>query len=445
MMNVTKLNSLAIVGTLVLSMSAVVTHAAEYRSDQWQDLEVVEELNELAKVNSNIRVKDVKKYKEMKQYLKKRNSLIAEEHIKKRYKDFDGTDIHCIDIEHQPGLKRKGMESHQIQYTPPVVTDSYQVVYDKNFPIDKEAHLDKPTVQASTTSQCEKGTIPLRRLTIQQLTRFETLNDFMKKKSGHLIAPLASGPTDLHQYAVVSKTADNLGIISSMSAYNPYVEQSSEFSLSQIWAAGGSGANLETVEVGLQRFKDLYGDDWPRIFIYFTPDNYGSGGCYNLSCSGFVQTNNSITIGSRLSTYTQIDGPQFQMTMALVREQTLGHWWLYINGTYLGYWPNNLFDANGIGEKADRTSAGGEIIHKHSSRHTLTDMGSGRFASEGWTKAGFHRLVRYINTSNQYVNYSSPYLSATDSNCYSIDFTESTGSWKSYFYFGGSGYNTNCQ
>ncbi|WP_281557940.1 neprosin family prolyl endopeptidase [Thalassomonas sp. RHCl1] len=445
MKNVTKISSLAIISALTLSISAASSHAVEYYSDQSQDVELVNELNTLAKANSNIRVKDVAAYKEMKRYLEKRNSQIAEKHIKKRYKDFDGADIHCIDIEHQPALKRKGMENHQIQYRPPVVTDSHQVVYDEKYSEDKEAHLDKQTVQATTTSQCDQGTIPLRRLSIKQLTRFKTLNDFMKKKADHLTAPLTDGPTDLHQYAVAGKTADNLGIISSMSAFNPYVEQSSEFSLTQIWAVGGSGDNRETVEAGIQKYRDLYGDDWPRIFIYFTPDNYGSGGCYNLSCSGFVQTNNSITIGSRLSTYNQIDGDQVEMTMSLIREQTLGHWWLQVNGTYLGYWPNNLFDASGIGEKAERTSAGGEIIHKHTSRHTLTDMGSGRFASEGWKKAAYHRMIRYINTSNQYVNYASPYFAVTDSDCYSIDFTASSGNWKSYFYFGGPGYNSNCQ
>ena len=56
-----------------------------------------------------------------------------------------------------------------------------------------------------------------------------------------------------------------------------------------MWVYRGSGANLDPVEAGWQKYQDLYGDANPHLFIYFTPDNYGAGGRYNTSCTGWVQ------------------------------------------------------------------------------------------------------------------------------------------------------------
>jgi hypothetical protein len=435
---------------IALMVSSFVNSASsiEYQSDKWEE---IEELKTLITVkNSDVRVKDIKEFKKMKDFLKYRNSKISTEHILKRYKDIDGEDIECIDIHHQPALKRKGMENHVIQLQPPFLFESNGSEFDPDNYDDPEEGLDKPTHMIKLNSLCNIGSIPLKKLKIKHLTRFSTLADFKRKKlkgasEDTIEAPALTGPTDLHQYAVIGKTVNNWGINSKISAFNPYTESSTEFSLSQIWAVGGSGSNTETVEVGLQRYKQRNGDNYPRIFIYFTPDNYGSGGCYDLDCSGFVQIDNSISIGSRLSTYSQIGGSQHEMQMALVRERTQGNWWLQISGKWIGYWPNSLFDSTGLKDKSTRVSAGGEIINKNTTRHTGTDMGSGLFASEGWTKAAYQREIMYVNTSNQYTHMTSPYISETDSNCYDINFIAGTGNWKSYFYMGGTGYNTNCQ
>ena len=80
--------------------------------------------------------------------------------------------------------------------------------------------------------------------------------------------------------------------------------------LSQMWVVRGSDSNKETIEGGWQKYRDLYGDWRSRLFIYFTPDNYGSGGCYNLTCGAFVQVNNSVYIGGGFTNYSSHGGPQ---------------------------------------------------------------------------------------------------------------------------------------
>jgi Neprosin len=70
-----------------------------------------------------------------------------------------------------------------------------------------------------------------------------------------------------------------------------------------------------------------------RLFIYFTPDNYGSGGCYNLSCSAFVQTTNTIVIGGPWSTYSSLCGAQYEVKLLWYKDGTTGNWWLRYGDT----------------------------------------------------------------------------------------------------------------
>jgi hypothetical protein len=303
---------------------------------------------------------------------------------------------------------------------------------------------------------CPQGTVPIRRLTIEELERFRNLDDFRKKVPAHLEgkqrgvpseeeAPI-DGPTALHQYAYVTQNVTNWGAESYLNLWSPYVQRSSEFSLSQIWVVRGSGADKETVEAGWQVYKDKYGDNRARLFIYFTPDNYGSGGCYNLDCDGFVQTNNSIVLGGAWSVYSTLNGTQYAPKLLLYKDGTSGSWWLRYGDTWVGYWPRTLFDAKGIRDNASNFKFGGEIIDQQvNSVHTSTDMGSGNYPSAGFGLAAYQRALRYVDTTR---TYRTPSMTAIrdDADCYDIALrTSSSSTWNPQFYFGGRGYNANCE
>jgi len=238
----------------------------------------------------------------------------------------------------------------------------------------------------------------------------------------------------------------NLGAESVLNLWSPYVEKSNEFSLSQIWVVRGSGSNLETVEAGWQVYKDLYGDWRSHLFIYFTPDNYGSGGGYNLTTGAFVQVNNTVYIGGGFTNYSSLGGSQYTIKILLYKDGTNGHWWLRYGNTWVGYWPRNRFDANGLRNQADRIDYGGEIVNtRPNNRHTRTDMGSGHWPYEGYGYAAYQRNIKYVDVSNFYQNATGLNVSYTSDMCYDIHLYESSSSWGVYFYFGGSGYNTYCK
>jgi hypothetical protein len=384
-----------------------------------------------------------------------------------------GDDVDCVDIYAQPALKGPGMEEHVIEFAPttfPKVKSQRSSTRPGESKQSEEAFSDAadtaPQTIANPNEQCPEGFVPIRRLTMQILQRFETLADFRKKVPSHIgrarsfelnranddqllaksIALPRIGAMSLHQYAHAYRFVANRGAEGVFNLWNPYTERSDEFSLAQMWVVRGSGSNRETVEAGWQRYKDLYGDWNARLFIYFTPDNYGSGGCYNLTCGAFVQTNNTVYIGGTFGQYSQVGGPQREIKLLWYKDGTNGHWWLRYGDIWVGYYPRTRFDSNGLRNQAEQIDFGGEIIDKRTNgRHTQTDMGSGHWPYEGYTYAAYQRALKYIDTTNVYRDASSLIASRTDSQCYDIRLYSSSGSWGRYFYFGGSGYNTNCQ
>lgn len=56
---------------------------------------------------------------------------------------------------------------------------------------------------------------------------------------------------------------------------------------------------------------------WLVMFFLLQSDAYQATGCYNLLCSGFVQTNNKIAIGAAISPVSSFSGGQFDITILI--------------------------------------------------------------------------------------------------------------------------------
>lgn len=379
------------------------------------------------------RIRNAKERQRMERYLK---DFVRSEDVVSRFTAPDGDLISCVDMKRQPALRRKGMEDHVLQKrprNPPKEKPSSGKPEHQDFGDPKQAFSEKGP-------GCEQGSIPIRRVTMDTLKNFETLDEYLSK------TPPRDGPTSLHQYAKADKFVSNWGGESVFNVWKPYTERADEFTLSQIWVVRGSGNNKETIEGGWQKYHDKYGDYRSRLFIYFTPDNYDSDGCYNLDCGAFVQVNNSVFIGGAFSNYSSHDGPQHTFKLLWYKDGENGHWWLRYGSTWVGYYPRTLFDSNGLRNFASRTSFGGEIINRDiNSQHTRTDMGSGYMPSYGFRWAAYQRSIRYVDTNNFYRQASNMSDFVSDRNCYDIDLRSSSGSWEQYFYFGGWGYNAQCE
>nr|GMC48277.1 uncharacterized protein LOC109149638 [Ipomoea batatas]GMC54424.1 uncharacterized protein LOC109149638 [Ipomoea batatas] len=172
-------------------------------------------------------------------------------------------------------------------------------------------------------------------------------------------------------------------------------------------------------------------------------DAYQTTGCYNLLCSGFVQTNNRIAIGAAISPRSSYNARQFDIGITIWKDPKHGHWWLeFGSGLLIGYWPSFLFSH--LRGHASMIQFGGEIVNSRSTgSHTATQMGSGHFADEGFGKASYFRNLQTVDWDNSLVPLSNLHLLADHPNCYDIR-AGRNNVWGNYFYYGGPGRNSNC-
>lgn len=239
-----------------------------------------------------------------------------------------------------------------------------------------------------------------------------------------------------HRWAWGEQTVNNNGGDSVLNLWRPDPSPG-VFSLAQHWYVGGSGSSTQTVEGGWQVSPGMYNTNDPVLFIYRTPDNYTSG-CYNLTCSGFVQVDNSWVLGGTI-TPVSTDGTTPQKIIRMQWQLYQGNWWLFVQGSgnyiAVGYYPGSLFGSGQMSKNAEVVKYGGETDSDGSGN--AGQMGSGAFASAGWTHAAYQRTIYYIDTALT-SHWTSLSANQPTSSCYTIDMhNNSGGSWATYFFFGG--------
>ncbi|KAF3431220.1 hypothetical protein FNV43_RR25950 [Rhamnella rubrinervis] len=289
---------------------------------------------------------------------------------------------------------------------------------------------------------CPEGTVPIRRTTEQDMLRASSVRRFGRKLRRHVKRDSSSNG---HEHAVGYVSGEEYyGAKASINVWAPRVDNQYEFSLSQMWVISGSfGDDLNTIEAGWQVSPELYGDNYPRFFTYWTTDAYQATGCYNLLCSGFVQTNNRIAIGAAISPTSSFNGGQFDISLLVWKDPKHGNWWLeFGSGILVGYWPSFLFTH--LRDHASMVQFGGEVVNSRTSgSHTSTQMGSGHFAGEGFGKASYFRNLQVVDWDNSLIPLNNLKVLADHPNCYDIQ-GGINNVWGNYFYYGGPGRNVRC-
>jgi hypothetical protein len=384
------------------------------------------------------RVASASAFAEMKAHVLRQYEAVDPERVRHGFADDNGSIFDCVPVEQQPALRGAPRTLPSAPDLPrparTAAAESPQRLVSPLSPTRKDAH--------GNVMFCDPGTIPLQRITLEQLARFDSLRGFFQKSPGEGRGLLRHGgrsrteaPGD-HLYAHAFQFVSNLGGHSVLSLWNPPVRQGEVFSLSQQWYAGGSGTGLQTAEVGWQVYPQLYGRASPVFFIYWTADGYNSTGCYNLSCSAFVQTNGSWAIGGAFGSWSVIGGAQRFVEFAFYLYR--GNWWLYANGTTaahaIGYYPGALYRGGVLAARADRIDYGGETVGNTS----WPPMGSGRFAQDGYLYAAYQRTIYYYPTTGGAV-FARLTKSETTPSWYTANVIDYAAPWNQTIFFGGPG------
>ncbi|XP_056864293.1 uncharacterized protein LOC108851049 [Raphanus sativus] len=340
-------------------------------------------------------------------------------------KTSDQKDIECVDIYKQVAFSHDLLQNHKLQKRPSEVP--------KSTGVKKRSKLKTLEAQVSKAN-CPEGMIP-------------TWKDQIDGSNKSTVPVRTSSSTDQyssrHEHAVgiTYSPPEMYGTEATISVWDPNVEQQDEFSLAQIWITSGTYEknNLNTIEVGWQVSPNMYQDNKPRLFIYWTSDTYVTG-CYNLQCPGFIQTSDNIIIGGTIAPVSEFDANQFEITISVWKDRKTGNWWLSLgsNHSLVGYWPAELF-SNLI--YADQVQWGGEVVDSHTSgRQTMTDMGSGHFPDEGFGKVGYFRNLEIVDSNNILQPVQHVEVKATNPEFYSIANMSRDDDWGTCLFYGGPGF-----
>ncbi|XP_031385718.1 uncharacterized protein LOC116199494 [Punica granatum] len=348
-----------------------------------------------------------------------------------------GDVVDCVDIYKQPAFDHPLLKNHTIQMKP-------------SFTEEGESHLQGlPAELEEWGVDCPEGTVPIIRMTSENaVQKKDYVPPFpVNEKSGlHKNPFLFSLLTirDMRHYAIV-KTIENgrtfHGGQALLNVWNPHAE-TGEASISQIWIYAGSEETPTLKEI----YAGLDSRPTTTFFTYWTSDGYKSTGCYNLRCSGFVQTSKHIAPGFQVRPTSTFNGQQFEIGVQIIQDMSTQHWWLRLNNMDIGYWPSSIFNSlrgGGLG-----VHWGGEIHNfGRDWQHTTTQMGSGHFPRDGYfTKSSYIRNLAYIqnNGSMQRTPKEDLVVYITNPRCYDLVLGPSNLNFETHFYFGGPGFSAQC-
>ncbi|XP_020209286.1 uncharacterized protein LOC109794227 [Cajanus cajan] len=359
----------------------------------------------------------------------------------------DGDLIDCVDERKQLAFDHPLLKNHKIQKMPTEMPGGMKVERDTS---DMEGEGISQMWHLNGT-RCPKGTVPIRRTTVQDVLRAKSLYHFGKKRSRVSLSRRNDALDILgnngHEYAVAyTESSQNIfGAKATINVWDPSIQVRGEFSLSQIWVLSGAfeGPDLNSIEAGWQVSPKLYGDNRPRLFSYWTRDTYRSTGCYNLLCAGFVQKDARISIGAAISPLSSYAGKQYDISILVWKDPKEGNWWMSFGAnTLIGYWPKELF--TNLADHATAVEWGGEVVNTRTNgQHTFTQMGSGHFAEEGFGKASYFRNLQLVDSNNKLIQAQDVSTLAPNSNCYNIKM-DNSNDWGTFFFYGGPGNNPKC-
>lgn len=303
-----------------------------------------------------------------------------------------------------------------------------------------------------TAERGPDGTVPVLRKKLDALGYTLPLRQYLAKYwtpspdvGGFGVLPPGPG-RGTHWYGNGAQNVICFGGEGEFSCFDPYTASSEEFSLIQIGLSNSDLPSRQTVEAGWQEYYEITGDWVPHLFVYYTTNGHrldaDNAGGYNMDVDGWVQYDNVIFPGTTFLPYSVLGGEQRKISLKYRLYN--GNWWLRCQDRWVGYYPASLFMGNQsvfstLGDHADRIAFWGEIASRQSTP-TSTDMGSGRFPKEGWTRSAYFHHLRFQSDRSGTMTRFRGTASRTDAKLYDIDpHFDDTGSWESHAFVGGPG------
>ncbi|ESQ55633.1 hypothetical protein EUTSA_v10027151mg [Eutrema salsugineum] len=237
----------------------------------------------------------------------------------------------CVDIYKQPSFQHPLMKDHQIQMRPSV---EFQAMLLKEYP-----EILNLSTNYKSKERCPEGKVPIHRPQINYTNNF-------------MIHPeKAIAETNLH-YAIIkqfenaTKKWRGVGAQAVFDIYKPRV-LSNQFTKAWIWLNHRENDVISSIQFGWAVHTGLYPDDRPRLTTYFVSDRQKNG-CYNTLCrGGFVQVHKTIYPGMVYDKVSVLGKRQYSVHLLVGQDSRTKNWLLMTRTTLIGYWPHQIYSAQG--------------------------------------------------------------------------------------------------
>ncbi len=438
---VTVLSALALTSVFTGALQAQTTAAAKFVPfDEFLQSVRGADANDML-ARPEVKIAGSSAMEEMRQHLLKLYGGVAVNHSYV----LDSQTIDCVPLTQQPAVRALGLAKFAVEPPASAIAGPAEAKTNST-PRLSQIPAGKTSDDFGNALGCEAQTIPMTRITLEQLSHFKTLHEFFEKGpngSGQAPKPGKSVPAGgpAHKYSITYQYVNNLGDNADINLWRPYVfgDIGEIFSLAQSWTIGYGSGGDQTVEVGWQNYPARTGTESSVVFTYYTADGYVNTGCYDLTCGAFVQVNRSIALGVPFAPqyYSVSHGPQYELQLQYYFYQ--GNWWLNADGTWIGYYPGRLFGSGQLSQYANLLEFGSESV----GNTVWPAEGSGLFAANGFEYSAYQRELWYrALNSLTYWDTLTPYQPSPS--CYSATTPGYASNWGIYFFFGGPG-GASCQ
>ncbi|CAL5063445.1 unnamed protein product [Urochloa decumbens] len=229
---------------------------------------------------------------------------------------------------------------------------------------------------------CPQGTVPIRRTPNGSAVDAAVAADAIRRSFSPAPSPSAGAAGDqaVGPQDGAAAAGPRIEVAASYAVNGPY---HGAYAMLPVWKAHVEPKEASHTYVHVAgttnptyQFPSMFGDDNPRLFVYYTTDNGQKHYCYNTGCAGFVQTSSRIALGGTFANFSAPGGSQIFLSVSIYKEVGEHQWWVSVMDEVLGYFPHFIFPR--FFYEGLHNEMGGRVVNTWpQGRHTATQMGSG--------------------------------------------------------------------
>ncbi|XP_058201710.1 protein neprosin-like [Rhododendron vialii] len=297
--------------------------------------------------------------------------------IKTQYGDI----YDCVDFYKQPAFDHPLLKNHSFHFE----MKPSSLAKRKRKQVSSED--EKPVHIGLIGGGCPVGTVPIRRVTKE---------DLIRERNASKVLSFADNTLGAHYAVVRTRASQNKfnGAGAVLSLHNPRVS-GRQYSAARFMLQNGA----DTIQVGWRVDPTLYGDSKTRRFIRL---DAGQSHCFNTRCPGFVHVRSDIPLDL---VYPQISVPGkevYVVQLYIDRDLVNGNWWLLVgdDNTQVGFWPKRIF--TGLADMASYAEWGGEVFGPPGT--PTPGMGNGAFTIDDTHFDSYFRNVEVIDDGGRNID-----------------------------------------